>query len=350
MTLLINNAEVAQLITMRECVEVLEEAYREHGQGRAAHRRRSNIAVPTGDGRTFTFADFEGTVIKSGYHAVRLRSDVVEWLDETGQRTTKWAGRPGLFCGLALLYNIQTGELEGILNDGYLQVMRVGATSGVAGKYLSREDSATLGIVGAGNQARSHAEAMCAIRPVRKIQVASLRRESRAAFARAMEPKLKVEITPVDSAEEAFAGSDIVCLCTDASKPYVRPEWIEPGMFVSSARPFGEVGKEALSAFDIGVAHEQGFSPEVTAERFAKDYARAPGAPRQKDESLLPKATLAELCSGKISGRTMPEQKTYFANNEGHGIQFSATGAFILKRARERGLGRELPAEWFLQD
>jgi ornithine cyclodeaminase/alanine dehydrogenase-like protein (mu-crystallin family) len=121
-------------------------------------------------------------------------------------------------------------------------------------------------------------------------------------------------------------------------------------MFVASARPFGEVGKEALSAFDIGVAHERGFSPEVTAERSAKDYAGAPGAPRQKDESLLPKATLADLCTGRVSGRTTREQKTYFANNEGHGIQFSAAGALILKRAKESGLGRELPEEWFLQD
>ena len=92
-------------------------------------------------------------MIKSGYHAIRLRSDVNEWLDEKGDRTTKYASRPGLFCGLALLYNIQTGELDGILNDGYLQLMRVAATSAVAAKYLSREDSSVLGIVGAGNQA-----------------------------------------------------------------------------------------------------------------------------------------------------------------------------------------------------
>ena len=107
MTLLLNNSEIAKLITMPQCIEVLDDAYREHGLGRAAHRRRSNIIVPTGEGRTYVFANFEGTVIKSGYHAIRLRSDVNEWLDEKGDRTTKYASRPGLFCGLALLYNIQ---------------------------------------------------------------------------------------------------------------------------------------------------------------------------------------------------------------------------------------------------
>ena len=187
MTLLLNNSEIAELITMPQCIEVLDDAYREHGLGRAAHRRRSNIIVPTGEGRTYVFANFEGTVIKSGYHAIRLRSDVNEWLDEKGDRTTKYASRPGLFCGLALLYNIQTGELDGILNDGYLQLMRVAATSAVAAKYLSREDSSVLGIVGAGNQARSHAEAICSIRPIKQIKVHSLRAESREAFARERE-------------------------------------------------------------------------------------------------------------------------------------------------------------------
>jgi alanine dehydrogenase len=351
MTLLLNNDEIAQLISMPECIELLDDAYREHGLGRAAHRRRSNIMVPTGEGRTYVFANFEGTVVKSGYHAIRLRSDVNEWLDEKSGRTTKWASRPGLYCGLALLYNIHTGELDGILNDGFLQVMRVGATSAVAAKYLSRDDAATLGVIGAGNQARSHVEAICAIRPIRRIKVHSVRRESRETFARMMEKTLGVEIEPVDSLAAAFATSDIVCCCTDASKPFVRPEWIEAGMFLSSARPFGEVGAEPLGVFDVAVVHERGFGPRFRAEKSAAKFSSAPQALGGKDERDLPSAvTLGELCAGKASGRSSERQKTYFANNEGHGVQFSAAGAFVLKRARERGLGRELPTEWFLQD
>lgn len=351
MTLLLNNDEISQLITMPECVELLEDGYREHGHGRAAHRRRSNIMVPTGEGRTYVFANFEGTVVKSGYHAIRLRSDVNEWLDENSGRTTKWASRPGLYCGLALLYNIHTGELDGILNDGYLQVMRVGATSAVAAKYLSRENAATLGIVGAGNQARSHAEAMCAVRPITTIKVFSLRAESRESFARETEKKLGVQTRPVATIEEAFAASDIVCCTTDAAKPFVRPEWIKPGMFLSSARPFGEVGREPLGVFDLAVVHERGFGPRFRAEQNAAEFSGAPQALGGKDERDLPTAiTLAELCAGKARGRSSDREKTYFANNEGHGVQFSAAGAFVLKRARERGLGRELPTEWFLQD
>jgi len=351
MTLLLNNDEIAQLITMKECIEVLDEGYREHGLGRAAHRRRSNIIVPTGEGKTYVFANFEGTVIKSGYHAIRLRSDVNEWLDTKGDRTTKYASRPGLFCGLALLYNIHTGELEGILNDGYLQVMRVGATSAVAAKYLSREDSDVLGIIGAGNQARSHAEAMCAIRPIKKIKVASLRRESREAFARNNEERLGVEILPVETIAEAFHESDIVCGCTDSPRPFIKPEWIAPGMCLTSVRPFGEVGREPLSVFDVAVAHEPGFGPQFRPADALRDHPGAPVAFGGKDERDLPsEITLAQVCSDNAAGRTSPRQKTYFANNEGHGVQFSMAGAFVLKRAKERGLGKVLPSEWFLQN
>jgi alanine dehydrogenase len=351
MTLLLNNDEISRLIDMGECIELLDDGYREHGLGRAAHRRRSNIVVPTGEGRTYVFANFEGTVVKSGYHAIRLRSDVNEWLDKKSGRTTKWASKPGLYCGLALLYNIHTGELDGILNDGYLQVMRVGATSAVAGKYLSRENSSVLGIIGAGNQARSHAEAMSSIRPIRKIKIHSLRAASREAFARETEAKLQVETRPVERIEDVFADSDIVCCCTDASRPFVRPEWIEEGMFLSSARPFGEVGREPLRIFDLAVVHERGFGPRFRPEQAAEDYRDAPSALGGKDERDLPsEITLAELCAGKAGGRKGDRQKTYFANNEGHGVQFSMAGAFVLKRARERGVGRELPSEWFLQD
>lgn len=351
MTLLLNNAEIAELISPKECVQVLEEGYRECGLGRAAHRRRSNIIVPTGEGRTFVFANFEGTVIQSGYHAIRLRSDVNEWLEEKGDRTTKWASRPGLYCGLVLLYNIHTGELEAILNDGFLQVMRVGAASAVAAKYLAREDSSILAIIGAGNQARSHAEAMRAIRPIRKIKVHSLRPESREAFAREMEAKLGVEVRPVATMEEAFAGSDIVCACTDSPRPFVKSAWLEPGICLTSARPFGEVGREPLAAFDVAVVHERGFGPRFRPADAERRNPNAPMALGGKDEKDLPSdITLSELCAGLAQGRTAGEQKTYFANNEGHGVQFSAAGAFVLRRARERGLGRELPTEWFLQD
>ena len=351
MTLLLNNDEIAQLIHMRDCIDLLDDGYREHGLGRAAHRRRSNVIVPTGQGRTYVFANFEGTVIKSGYHAIRLRSDVNEWLDAQGDRTTKWASKPGLYCGLALLYNIHTGELDGILNDGYLQVMRVGATSAVAGKYLSRKDSSVLGLIGAGNQARSHAEAMCAIRPIKRIKVFSLRAESREAFARDNEIKLGVETRPVEKIEDAFGESDIVCCCTDASRPFVRGEWIEEGMFLSSARPFGEVGRGPLGVFDVAVVHERGFGPQFRPEKIVRERPGAPLAMGGKDERDLPSdITLADLCAEKAEGRTNDRQKTYFANNEGHGVQFSVAGAFVLKRAREQHVGRELPTEWFLQD
>jgi alanine dehydrogenase len=349
--LLLNNKEIAGLISMPECIDVLEDAYREHGLGRAAHRRRSNIIVPTGEGRTYVFANFEGTVIKSGYHAIRLRSDVNEWLDEKGDRTTKYALRPGRFCGLVLLYNIQTGALDGILNDGHLQLMRVAATSAVAAKHLSRADSTTLGIVGAGNQARSHAEAICAVRPIGEIKVYSLRPQSRESFAHEREGALGINVNAVGSIEEAFFGSDIVCTCTDSPRPFVKAEWIVPGMCLISVRPFGEVGQEPLKAFDVAVVHEHGFGPRFTPAEAVREHANAPQALGGKDERDLPsKITLAELCAGQSDGRRGQEDRTYFANNEGHGIQFSAAGAFVLKRAMERGVGRQLPAEWFLQD
>ena len=155
----------------------------------------------------------------------------------------------------------------------------------------------------------------------------------------------------VGEIDEVFAGSDIVCACTDSPRPFVKPEWIAPGMCLTSVRPFGEVGQDPLKTFDIAVVHERGFGPQFRPAEAIQKHANAPQSLGGKDERDLPsEITLAELCAGQASGRTSGEQKTYFANNEGHGVQFSAAGAFVLKRAKELGLGRDLPTEWFLQD
>ena len=60
--------------------------------------------------------------------------------------------------------------------------------------------------------------------------------------------------------------------------------------------------------------------------------------------------TLSDLLLGKSQGRARPDQITYFNNNEGNGLQFAVCGALAYQRATERGVGRELPNDWFLQD
>jgi alanine dehydrogenase len=167
-------------VVSRSCCaafDLLKEGYRSLARHEATHRPRADIQVPLRPGEDYWLATMEGASRHHGLAAVRLRSD------RFSTRSKKWSGRPGMFCGLVLLYELESGELAAIINDGYLQLMRVSATSALAGRYLARPESRVLGIIGSGWQARDHARAFATIFPLERIRVFSPNEARRNAFA-----------------------------------------------------------------------------------------------------------------------------------------------------------------------
>ncbi|MEK7860839.1 MAG: ornithine cyclodeaminase family protein, partial [Chloroflexota bacterium] len=135
--LLLSNDEIDRLLTMAECVDVLEEAYRELAAGRATDRRRSDSFVQTSrPGALYSLKSMDGIAPAFGVGAVRINSDIVTWPTREGNlRREKVPAAPGgRWVGLVLLFSIETGEPLAIFPDGYLQRLRVGATNGLAAK------------------------------------------------------------------------------------------------------------------------------------------------------------------------------------------------------------------------
>src|SRR3569833_1305481 len=147
MTLIINNHEVAQLLTMGLAIEALEAGYTQLVRGEAVCRPRIDIEIPTRDpAKLYRWGTMEGGSMR-GYFAIRMKSDIVYEQHYNGVRTReKYCTRPGLYCGLVLLTDVQTGEPLAFLNDGVLQQMRVGADSGIGAKYMAREAAGTVGM------------------------------------------------------------------------------------------------------------------------------------------------------------------------------------------------------------
>src|SRR5690606_14413385 len=144
-------------------------------------------------------------------------------------------------------------------------------------------------------------------------------------------------------------------MATNTLEPITRPEWIRPGMHLSSHRPH-EIDLETFRKADVVsflslrhrprppvvIGPERELSREILTEYSGAD-------PTEHLLTDLPVVTLAELAARRERGRSAPEQVTIFLNNYGHGIQFAALGALVLEAARERGLGQEIPDDWFLQ-
>ena len=141
MTLILSNDDVEKLLTMRECVAVMEEAYAELADGRGVSRTRSDCFTPTARADAlYSLKSMDGVAPKFGIGAVRINSDIITWprRGNTMRREKVAAAPNNRYVGLVLLFSVENGEPLAILPDGVMQRMRVGAANGLGIKYLAR--------------------------------------------------------------------------------------------------------------------------------------------------------------------------------------------------------------------
>lgn len=362
--LFIHNDVVQKLLNMKDCIEVQEQAFRDLAEGKAAHRPRSDIYAPCEleDGY-YRWGTMEG--YSGGYLAIRMKSDVMRWpVSENGSWTEeKYCVKMGTYCGLIMLFSSTNGIPLAFINDGILQHMRVGGAGGLGAKYLAREDASTVGMLGSGGMARSYLQAYCAVRSIRRAKVFSPTKTNRESFAEEMSSLLNITVEPVNSAEEAVRGVDIVSSCTDSMSPTFDSDWLSKGQHVTMLGPM-EVSKQAIRKFDVCIT--QGKSGLNASENSMQEgIGHSPVAwiaGSEAERSRLPKKQLktsgfavdfpdfSDLVSDPMIGRTDNDQITYYHNIGNQGLQFSSVGGLVYEKARERELGREIPTEWFLQD
>ena len=358
--LLINNREVAELFDMKSCLEALETGYADLLKGDAVYRPRLDVWVPCErpDGY-YRWGTMEGASREIGVFAIRMKSDIVHWPD--GKTEEKYCTRPGTYCGLIMVFSVRNGEPLAILNDGLLQHMRVGGCAGLGAKYLARPDASVVGIFGSGGMAGSYLEAFNEVRKIRKVKVYSPTRAHREAYAAEMSRKLGLSVEAVDSPEAVVRGSHIVAACTDSTRVvFDEPEWLEEGAHITCVRAC-EIGPEVVKRCDLSIKLGRN-----TVETMDEGMVRLHGnvgyiAGQPEERSRIPNPEVdnytggffkyfMDVRAGKIPGRTSPKQVTFFINAGTQGLQFAACAGRVYQLAKEKGVGRELPTEWFLQD
>ena len=358
--LLINNQEVADLFDMKSCLEALETGYADLLKGDAVYRPRLDVWVPCErpDGY-YRWGTMEGASREIGVFAIRMKSDIVHWPD--GKTEEKYCTRPGTYCGLIMVFSVRDGEPLAILNDGLLQHMRVGGCAGLGAKYLARPDASVVGILGSGGMAGSYLEAFNEVRRIHKVKVYSPTRAHREAYAAEMSRKLGLSVEAVDSPEAVVRGSHIVAACTDSTRVvFDEPEWLEEGAHITCVRAC-EIGPEVVKRCDLSIKLGRN-----TVETMDEGMVRLHGnvgyiAGQPEERSRIPNPEVdnyaggffkyfMDVRAGKIPGRTSPKQVTFFINAGTQGLQFAACAGRVYQLAKEKGVGRELPTEWFLQD
>lgn len=354
MTLILSNDDVAKLLTMRECIEVMQEAYVELAEGRGVSRTRSDCFAPTTrPDALYSLKSMDGVVPKLGVGAVRINSDIITWPKRgNNMRREKVPAAPNnRYVGLVLLFSVENGEPLAILPDGVMQRMRVGAANGLGIKYLARDDAKTVGILGSGWQAGAQLMAACAVRDIETIRCFSPNAQNREAFAASMRSLLDVDVQPVGQPEDAINGADIAMCATNSIDHIFFERWIEPGMHVSSIkRP--EIEVKAIKRADRVVIHWNDPKPLQLAAKGVVIEEGVKGRDWQlaEDVSFEKLPTLPELVVGRAEGRRSNDDVTCFINNIGLGYQFAAAGAVVYRKAKAGGIGHEVPTDWFTED
>ena len=350
MTLVLSDEDVARVMPMEVCIEAMETAYRDHARG-AVNIPRIRYISPTTTPAVYGSNIHIGTTPTYDTAAIRIGGSARS--PDPRARAERASGHGGRNWGFIVLIDMLTGQPLAFIQEFLLSGVRVGATSGVAAKYLAPADAQTVCMFGSGKLARTDLEALVQVRPVRSVKVYSPTKEHREEFAREMEQQLEIEVTPVDGPREAMQGAEIVCCATNAGyvsgEPVFDGDWLEPGQFVISLQ-------NSDANFKKSEVDEKTFARSSFICINDRDSVYSNGQRELLDpiEAGLVSwdriCTLGEVVSGTSSLEAKPGDIVYYKNSTGMGIQMSAAGALIYRKAVEAGVGNEIPTEWFGSD
>jgi alanine dehydrogenase len=354
-TVVLSNEDVARLVSIDDAIADMETTFRAFGNGEAVNRPRSHTYFPRPSklhpGFEFRVKSQEGGVAGVPHYAVRVTANMAgfEQLPGGVKKRKMLPAANGRYVGLVLFFDVETTELAAIAQDSLLQVMRVGATSAVGARRLARPGCEVLALFGSGWQAQAHLEALKAVFPLRQVRVYSPTRENRERFAAQMSERFELEVRAAETPAEALRGADLVQAATTAKEPVFDGRDLHAGQHVGcivgsdKAHPRVELDDTTLSRSDVVV---------ITSRESARldEQPDIYGAVQRGVLSWERIYELGELLNGRAPGRSNERQITLFNNNIGMGIQFAALGSRLVARAREQGVGHQLPSEWFTEE
>ena len=318
---ILDQSQVTSLLPMGECITVMESALTALAAGRAMLPLRTVLKLPEGRGYFGVMPASLATPAALGLKAIA----VFPGNDGTDLDSHQ---------GLVILFSPETGAPRAILDASSITAIRTAAVSGAATRAMALPGAGDLAILGSGVQARSHLEAMAAVRPLRRVRAWSRDQGRLAEFVRWSAASLRIEIAPCSTPRDAVQGADIICTTTAASQPIVESAWVAPGTHINA------VGSSIPTSRELDTA-------TVARARLVVD--RRESALAEAGDFLIPRkegaitdahiqAELGEVISGKVPGRTSPAEVTLF-KSLGLAIEDLAAATHVLAKAEAAGIG-----------
>ena len=318
---ILNQAEVTALLPMAECIEVMDGALRTLSSGGALLPLRPVLRLPGGRG---LFGLMPAAIAEP--ETLGLKAIAISPGNEGTELDTHQ--------GLVILFDPERGTPIAVMDASSITAIRTAAVSGVATRALAREDAGDLAILGSGVQARSHLEAMAAVRRLRRVRAWSPDPRQLAAYVGAVRERLGITVEATKGPRETVEGADLVCTVTASPTPVLEGKWLADGVHVNA------VGSSLPTTRELDTA-------AIARGRLVVD--RRESALNEAGDFLIPRAEgaigdahilgeLGDVLLGRIAGRTAASDVTIF-KSLGIAVEDLAAAHHVLRRAEERGVG-----------
>ncbi|MDP2883350.1 MAG: ornithine cyclodeaminase family protein [Azonexus sp.] len=318
MALFLSENDVKNLLTVEMALEAVESAQRDLANGLAQDTPRARSRLPQ-----TTLHILQGALPAQGVIGYKAYTS-----NKSGNRF------------LVHLFDAATGQLKAIIAADYLGMIRTGAASGVAARWLARPDASVAGVFGSGWQAEGHVRAICAALPLERVKVFGRKADKLQDFCRRLSETTGIAVEPAASAEETVRGSDVIGTVTTAAQPLFDAAWLEPGVHINAAGSNSlirqELSEAAVRRCDLITVDAV---PTALAE--AGDLLPLLEKGRLHARQLV---ELGEVIVGRHAGRVSAEQITLF-ESQGMAIQDLAVALRVLAAAEAKGLGQTIPME-----
>jgi alanine dehydrogenase len=325
MTLLLSRQDVQKLLTMQDAIQIVEEAFRQLALGNVVMPQRAVIRVAQHGGTYLAMPAYIGGEVNA--LAVKVVSVYANNPAQYNLPTT---------IGTLLLNDPRTGAPLAVMDASYLTAVRTGAVSGVATRYLARQDARRVGVFGAGVQAQTQLWAVCTVRPIESANVYDSDAQRGRDYAETMSQQLNIPVHPVSEARQAVEGMDVIIAASSSSQPVFYGNWLVPGQHING------VGSHTPNARELDTT-------TVVRAKVVPDLAEACWV--EAGDLIIPlnegaitrahiHASLGEIAASLKPGRTSDQEITLF-KSVGLALQDASTASFVYRRALEVKAGVE---------
>ncbi len=309
-TYIIKRAQIENAYSMKDYVKTVEKAFKLYGQGKVQMPPKVYLYFGKGDLRCMPV--YIPSMRIAGVKNVNVHPDNKKM--------------PAVMATITL-FDPETGFPLAIMDGTHITKMRTGAAGGVAAKYLSRKDSRTAALIGAGDQAKTQLQALIVTRPnISKVIIYDINKKCATAFCKLMAKEYKIEARTADSVEEAAKSADIIITTTPIRKPIIKSDYVKEGTHINAIGADAK-GKQELEVKLLKKGQIVIDNWEQASHSGEINVACSKGVITKKDIY----ADIGEVVTGKKPGRKNQKQITIF-DSTGLAIQDMSTAVDIYKR------------------